>query len=336
MIPLVSILIPAYNAAEWISQTLSSAIAQTWPNKEIIVVDDGSTDDTVAIARQFESHGVRILQQKNQGAASARNHAYSVSRGEYIQWLDADDLLAPDKISLQMQRADPAFPRVLFSCAWGTFIYRPAKAHFFPTDLWCDLDPAEWILRKFEQPIYMQTSSWLVSRELTEKAGPWNTNLMGDDDGEYFCRVIIASTHVRFVPEAKVFYRCAGNNRLSYVGTSNPKLEAHFLSMQLHVQYTLNALGSSERVRAALLTYLQRFMIYFYERRPDIVNELQKMAYKLGGHLHAPVLPWKYAWLQNLFGWTFARKAQLQLPQVRGHILSLADRALWRFEGGRR
>src|SRR5208282_3082860 len=96
--PSVSILIPAYNAQEWIANTLRSAIAQTWEPKEIIVVDDGSADQTFAIARQFESDAVRVVTQRNQGAAAARNHAFALSRGEYIQWLDADDLLAPDKI----------------------------------------------------------------------------------------------------------------------------------------------------------------------------------------------------------------------------------------------
>ncbi len=90
--PLVSILIPAHNAQEWIADTLRSAIAQTWERKEIIVVDDGSTDQTHAIARQFETHGVRVVRQENQGASAARNKAFSLSHGDYIQWLDADDL----------------------------------------------------------------------------------------------------------------------------------------------------------------------------------------------------------------------------------------------------
>src|SRR6266566_9337206 len=99
MDPLVSILIPAFNAQEWITDTLKSAIAQTWPRKEILVIDDGSTDQTLAIARQFASEGVSVITQKNQGAAATRNKALSISQGDYIQWLDADDPLAPDKIA---------------------------------------------------------------------------------------------------------------------------------------------------------------------------------------------------------------------------------------------
>src|SRR6202000_980107 len=104
MKPLVSILIPAYNSAEWIADTIHSAIRQTWPNKEIIVVDDGSTDRTAEAAGRFASKNVIVVSTKNQGAAAARNHALQLSQGEYIQWLDADDLLSPDKIERQLAR----------------------------------------------------------------------------------------------------------------------------------------------------------------------------------------------------------------------------------------
>src|SRR5208282_2205254 len=211
MKPLVSILIPAFNAQAWISDTLGSAIAQTWQQKEIIVVDDGSTDQTLAIARQFESDQLKVVTQKNQGAAAARNKAFSLSKGDYIQWLDADDLLAPDKIARQIEAVDEAPNKLmLLSGSWGRFIYRYNRTKFVPNALWCDLSPVEWLVRKMGQNLYMQTATWLVSRELTEAAGPWDTRLLGDDDGEYFCRVLLASCGVRFVPEARVYYRKPG------------------------------------------------------------------------------------------------------------------------------
>src|SRR5262245_53234733 len=102
MAPRVSILIPAYNAGVWIAESIRSALAQTWENKEIIVVDDGSSDDTLRLARRFESAAVLVVSQANQGAAAARNKAFSLCQGDYIQWLDADDLLETDKIERQM------------------------------------------------------------------------------------------------------------------------------------------------------------------------------------------------------------------------------------------
>src|SRR2546426_7644091 len=99
MKPLVSILIPAFNAEQYIGEAIESAEGQTWQRKEIIVVDDGSTDQTLSVARRFASKAVTVITQPNEGASSARNKAFSVCQGDYIQWLDADDLLAPDKIS---------------------------------------------------------------------------------------------------------------------------------------------------------------------------------------------------------------------------------------------
>lgn len=102
--PLVSILIPAYNAAPQLAETLQSALAQTWPRKEIILIDDGSKDDTVAVAKRFEKDGVKVVAQANQGAAATRNNLFALAQGDYIQWLDADDLLSRKKSHFKWRR----------------------------------------------------------------------------------------------------------------------------------------------------------------------------------------------------------------------------------------
>jgi len=333
--PLVSILIPAYNAKEWLPDTLRSAIAQTWDRKEIIVVDDGSKDQTLSVARQFESDWVKVFTQKNQGAAAARNKAFSLSQGDYIQWLDADDLIAPDKIAKQMEAlGDSQKKLTLLSGGWGRFMYRYERAKFVPTALWCDLSPVEWLIRKMGQNIYMQTASWLVSRELTEAAGPWDTRLLGDDDGEYFCRVLLASDGVRFVPESRVYYRASGSASLSYIGSSDRKRDAQWISMQLHIRY-LRSLEDSERVRAACVTFLQNWMVCFYPERLDLFGQAEEMARNLGGQLKAPRLSWKYSWIKAIFGWRLARRAQLSLPTLRWSLVRHWDKALFRIEGRR-
>jgi len=330
--PLVSILIPAFNAQEWIADTLRSAIAQTWPRKEIVVVDDGSKDQTLAIARQFESHGVCVVTQKNQGAAAARNKAFSLGQGDYIQWLDADDLLAPDKIARQMEVLDVCgSKRTLASSAWGRFLYRYYRAEFVPTALWCDLTPTEWLLLKMGQNLHMQPATWLVNRELTEAAGPWDTSLSVDDDGEYFCRVLLLSDRIRFVPEAKVYYRASGANTVSYIGRSGRKLDAQFRSLQLHIGY-LRSLEESERVRAACVRFLQTWLIYFYPERLDIVERAEQMAKELGGQLEVPRLSWKYSWIQAVFGWGLAKRVQLLLPNIRWSLERFWDKVLFRME----
>jgi glycosyltransferase involved in cell wall biosynthesis/peptidoglycan/xylan/chitin deacetylase (PgdA/CDA1 family) len=330
---LVSILIPAFNAQEWLADTLRSALSQTWERKEIIVVDDGSTDNTLMIARQFESDSVRVVSQTNQGAAAARNTAFSISKGEYIQWLDADDLLAPDKIAKQMdQLGTCGSKRTLLSSAFGKFMYRWYRAKFVPTPLWNDQSPTDWLLRKMGQNLFMQTATWLVSRELAEAAGPWDTRLRrNDDDGEYFCRVLLASDGVRFVPEARVYYRAFGYDSLSYIGASDMKLEAFWLSMQLHIRY-LRSLEDSPRSRAACLEYLQRNLIFFYPNRPDITREAQRLAADQGGNLRIPILSWKYSWIRVCLGWGPAKGFALLLRKIRWSLHGAWDKARFRME----
>lgn len=330
---LVSILIPAYNAEKWIADSLRCAAAQTWPRKEIIVVDDGSADQTVEIARQFESGCVKVFSQDNQGAAAARNKAFSLSQGDYVQWLDADDLMAAAKTTKQMEAAERiGNRRVLISGAWARFMHRPYQAKFRPSPLWQDLNPAEWLMRKMENNLYMQTATWLVSRELAQAAGPWDTRLLGDDDGEFFCRVLLASEGTCFVPGARVYYREAGSSSLSYIGFSNRKLEAQWLSMNLHIGY-LRSLVDDERARAACVTYMQNWMVYFYPERLDIFEEARTLAKSLGGDLRVPPLSWKYSWIDAMFGRPRAKRAQVLLPGIKWSLVRSWDKALHCIEG---
>jgi hypothetical protein len=179
------------------------------------------------------------------------------------------------------------------------------------------------------QNLHMQTATWLVSRELTEAAGKWNTQLLGDDDGEYFCRVLLESNGVRFVPDARVYYRITGASRLSHIGFSLRKMDAHFLSMQMHIRY-LRSLEASDRVNAACVQYLQNWLIHFYPERPEIVRQAKDLAKELGGTLQDPELRWKYAWIQKLFGWHVAKRAQVGLPGAKASVFNVLDKALYR------
>ena len=326
MKPLVSILIPAYNAEEWIADTIRSALAQTWPRREIIVVDDGSTDRTGAIARKFASREVDVVTQDNQGPAAARNTALAAAQGDYVQWLDADDLLAPDKVERQMDVAGRLQDaRMLYSGAWGYFFYRTSRAEFIPTALWCDLPPVEWLTRKLAQNLHMQTDCWLVSRELTQAAGPWDTRLWRDNDGEYFCRVILASKGVKFIEEARSYYRRSGAGSVAHIGRSNRKRESLFISMQLHMDY-LRSLEDSPRTRQACLRYMQTWLPWFYGQRVDIERELEQIASELGGRLERPGFSWKYAWIEQVLGWRIAREAKLLTPSLKEGAERLWDR----------
>ncbi len=330
--PLVSIAIPAYNAEEWIAYTLESAVAQTWPRKEIIVVDDGSTDQTAEIANRFASKGVKVVSTENRGLSAAINQAYRLCQGDYIQELDSDDLLAPNKIEVQLGALrESDSKRVLLSSPWAHFYFRPHRARFVPNALWCDLSPVEFLLRKMGQNLHMQNATWLVSRELVEAAGPWEEELQYDQDGEYFSRVLLASEGTRFVPEGRVFYRASRSNRISYIGSSNTKKTSLLRSIRLHIEY-LRSLEDSERVRQACLTYLQNWFPAFYPERPDIVAELRALATELQGSIEEPRLPWKYAWMAPVLGSRVASWAHQRLPEKKAVLLRGWDKVMFNLE----
>ena len=328
MKPLVSILIPAYNAEKWIAESLQSAIAQTWPRKETIVVDDGSTDRTAEVARRFASKEVKVVSTANRGLSAAVNYGFSLCQGNYIQELDSDDLLSPDKIERQLAALGPEdSKRVLLSSPWAHFHYRPHRARFIQNSLWQDLTPVEWLFRKLNENLHMQNATWLVSREVAEAAGPWDENLHYDQDGEYYSRVLMASEKTRFVPEGRIFYRMSSSDRVSYIGVSHKKKASLLRSMKLHVQY-LRSMEESERVRKACLKYLGIWSDQFYPEEPDMFAELQALAEDLQGHLDTPSLRWKYAWMEAVFGSKAARWAQRTIPEAKSWVNREWDRAM--------
>jgi hypothetical protein len=217
---------------------------------------------------------------------------------------------------------------VLLSSPWGYFYHRADRARFINNSLWQDLSPVEWLLRKMGENLHMQTATWLMSRELAEAAGPWDTRLLSDDDGEYFCRVLLVSEGTRFIPNSRTFYRLTPSNRLSHIGASDKKKDAMLVSMKLHIQY-LRTLEESERVRKACMTYLQTWYGNFYPERTDIVTELQALAKELQGHLEVPRLSWKYAWIKAMFGWKAAKWAQHMLPQFKASCTRYSDKAIY-------
>src|SRR5579875_322194 len=102
MHPLISIIIPLYNAEKYIIETIDSALQQSYKNIEIIIIDDGSTDSSFNVAETYKSDNIIVVKQENKGASAARNHGLKLAKGEYIQFLDADDILDVNKIEYQI------------------------------------------------------------------------------------------------------------------------------------------------------------------------------------------------------------------------------------------
>jgi glycosyltransferase involved in cell wall biosynthesis len=216
MNPLVSIIIPAYNSGQYLAETINSALAQTWGNKEIIVVDNGSTDNTAEIIKGFGSRILPISIQQNKGASAARNAGLQVAKGDYIQFLDADDLLSTNKIESQLSCLNN-LDNYLSICRTIHFIDGEDYKTTETIVSWFDTDtdhPVDFLIKLYSGeevlPGYggmITIHSWLTPRALIDKAGPWNEALSVDDDGEFFCRVVLAAQGIKFSDKALCYYR---------------------------------------------------------------------------------------------------------------------------------
>lgn len=310
MQPLISILIPCYNAEPWLAQTLESALAQTWSHKEIIVVDDGSSDRSLEIARRFESDGMKVISQENKGACAARNRAFREATGEYIQYLDADDLLDSDKIERQMAQLSRENGNYVAAGEWAKFYKTPSEAEFDPTPLWADRDPIDWLTTAWQNNWMMNPGVWLIPRPIAETAGPWDESLPSnpDDDGEYFSRILLASEGIRFCWGAKTYYRTGLSGSLSR-GKSDRSKTSRFYSLDLCAKHLL-AIEDSPRTRQACANRFQRFFYEVYPDIPDICARAEQRVEELGGSEVQPIIGAKLKPLCAVLGWRRAKKVQ--------------------------
>lgn len=327
--PLVSICIPAYNSAEWIKSTIQSAISQTWPNKEIIIVDDGSTDNTVDLAREFRSDLINIITQKNKGASAARNRALCSAKGDFIQWLDADDILSPDKIEIQLINSDKKpTSKILHSSSWGCFFHRLRSARFKPTPLWLDLSPVQYLNCHLGEAHFMPPFCWLVSRRIAESAGNWDERLSNNDDGEYFCRVVCASDFIKFHKDARGFYRTANLSSLSRSLFYSDKAWRSFsLSINLCVEHTLK-LENSDKTRQASISALNTVIAYKNSGSPEVIKENEKKIIELGGQISFPKRSFRHQIAAKIIGINKANSLKTKIWRLQILITSYWDKFL--------
>ena len=184
MNPKLSIIIPVYNSERWLSQTIESCLNQVWENIEILIVDDGSSDDSVAIANRYASEKVKVVTQPNQGASGARSNGLKLAKGDFIQYLDADDLLAPTKISDQIDLLEKSPPNYLAICGTMHFfdgedpdqgILENSESFIKDTD-----DPVDWLIHLLGGDGaggMVPMSAWLTPRAVADKAGFWAADL---------------------------------------------------------------------------------------------------------------------------------------------------------------
>jgi glycosyltransferase involved in cell wall biosynthesis len=304
--PLVSILIPCYNAAPWLAATIESCFAQTWTAHEIVLVDDGSTDNSLSIARNFERRGVRVISQPNRGASAARNEALRASCGDYIQFLDADDLLAADKLERQLSALAEAGPDVLSSGNWGRFSTNPARAEFRVGEVSLARNGVEFLQLHYETCTMMQPAAWLTPRSLIERAGPWNESLSLNDDGEYFARVALAARRIVFVASARTFYRTTSGGSLS-ARRDIGALHSLYRSVELTLEH-LRAADDSPRTRRACARAWMRVAVEIYPALPELSARAEQASRAIGvGRAPLPGSG-RFQIAARLLGWRLARR----------------------------
>lgn len=222
-LPLISVIIPAYNRASIIGETLDSVIAQTYPNWECIIVDDGSIDDTISVVDNYtrRDHRFKLFQrppERKKGASPCRNIGLENSQGDLIQFLDSDDLLENSKFQEQINILQKFSPLTLVTCKWGSFSSSSAVRVKTRYRSYRDFKPGVNLLYNFgKHNEYFPPLVFLVSRALINKAGKWDETIANNpnDDGEYFARILLHTERVIFCERTSVYYRAGNSGRLS-------------------------------------------------------------------------------------------------------------------------
>jgi glycosyltransferase involved in cell wall biosynthesis len=215
----VSVIIPNFNRADLVGQTISCILAQTVEPLEIIVVDDGSTDSSREVISAF-SNRVKLITQANQGPGAARNAGFRASSGEFIWFMDSDDLASENKIEAQYRVLSGSTYDFAY-CPWIRCSISDDTMRFCSQVLQAEPLPdkkpmLEWFLSGWS----LVFQNCLFRRSAIEKAGPYRTDLMPSEDSELFIRILRSGAEGIFTPDCMVFYREHNSNKITGAGTT--------------------------------------------------------------------------------------------------------------------
>lgn len=272
MLKKVSVLIPLFNSESTILETVQSVLNQTYREIEIIVVDDGSTDNSLKVAESISDKRVRVIHQKNRGACAARNVAMEVSSGDFIQFLDADDLLSPNKIENQLKLIDKNGENTIISCRWEKFEDSIENAVSTPQLIDKSYtDPVLWLIDSWSGKGMAIPSIWLSSRTLLLSAGYWDESLTVNQDGEFFSRVLLHAEEIVFDHNSTVYYRVGNSNSISQRNKDSIKADSLLRSFKLYEKHTSHLIDR-KGMRTALATNYAKYL-YHYDRYEASLSE---------------------------------------------------------------
>jgi len=305
-LPLVSICMPAYNAGIYIEATIRSILDQTYPNIEIIIVNDGSTDATESVIKNLSvGNNITLINGNRAGQSASENLAFQHSRGEFIKFFDADDLLSENSIEVQVKRLLDAPNSIAVGQVKRFYNDDPASALHEPLATWQDMGPMDWLLVDNGKGLgMMQAGMFLIPRHLLLKAGLWNKDLSQINDFEFFPRVILQSERLLFTEDAKVFYRSGVANSLSS-NLSKPKLQSAFQSLESTTALLLKH-EDSDRVRSVLFFFWDMWKYSFYLDDMDLYKKAVIQMEQLGNYTN--VFPRQHSLLKKIIGWKNEKK----------------------------
>jgi glycosyltransferase involved in cell wall biosynthesis len=314
---LVSILIPAFNSEQWIEGAITSALSQSWPEIEIIVVDDGSTDSTPTLVEQFEDDGVRLIVQEHAGAAAARNTAFRASTGDFIQYLDADDFLHPLKIECQLNALEQHGADCVANSLVNEFLEDIEQSFTNESYLCQTLEPLDYLVYCVGEVSWMMIPGvWLIPRGIVEAAGPWNEKLTLNDDGEYFSRIVLNSRLVVYCEDACYYYRRNVAGSLSNRGGDEP-VESTYLAFAL-IAKRLLAREDSQRTRIAIARCFRYFVYTYYPQSPHLIKRAVSLIEEMGGYDYDIGHGAAFRALKRIAGWRTAYRLRYYLHRLRG------------------
>lgn len=317
--PLVSVCIPAYNVGKYIAATIKSVVDQSYKNIEVIIVDDGSTDRALEIAKQYQNENIKIYSQPNKGASAARNKCLAMASGQFIQFLDGDDLLSGDKIFEQVNLLLKN-PGAVAVCSTVHFKDGENHLQFIPAAyedaFLINADPVHFLINLYggfgDTGSMVQPNAWLTPRDVINKAGPWDETLTLDDDGEYFCRVLLNSKGVLKSNGYNYYRKYQQNeNNLSAL-KSQQHLISQYQALKLKAA-NLQLYHSSKTLLKIQARWLHDLRFKAYPAYPGLVKQLSRDIAELNFD-YVPRYPFptlKGRILCKLFGWKIARRLQV-------------------------
>jgi glycosyltransferase involved in cell wall biosynthesis len=270
----VSIIIPLHNAESFISEAIDSCLNQTYTSIEVIVVENGSNDGSWNIISNYKDSRISCFQIEASSATVARNFGYLKSVGDYIIFLDADDVLVPNKIELQLAALSAKPEGWVASCAWAKFKTNTKEAVISPQKVWTIQNPIDWCLQSWMGEGMMIPGCWLIPKPIIKQAGLWDERLSLHDDGEFICRVLLASKGNVFVENTVVYYR----QLTTSLSRQNQSYRAAKSALEVCESYREQVLfvKDSPRVRQALVYNYRRFIYEFHPKHKDLLQQARQ------------------------------------------------------------